>query len=211
MVEKMLEAQVKSTVEFHAQDKFKRIMQIARVRFYDIIRSLDVNKNVGQVFKAGQGAGMSGQFFFFTSDNKFIIKTILEEEKQFFLENLDNFITHFEKVRNESLIVKILGLYTIRTDQFVPVNLILMENIIQVKDKKNSKVVFDVKGSSFRRYVKLQPTKQNDQNQDAENKFWRNKLHYKEVLKDMNFVEIEKDIGENLLQLNLATSDMLLR
>lgn len=36
-------------------------------------------------------------------------------------------------------------------------------------------------------------------------------MHCKEVLKDMNFVEIERDIGENLLQLNNATCDMLLR
>lgn len=41
--------------------------------------------------------------------------------------------------------------------------------------------------------------------------FWRKKLNCKEVLKDMNFVEIEKDIGENLLQLNFPNSDMLLR
>jgi Phosphatidylinositol-4-phosphate 5-kinase len=43
--------------------------------------SFDVEKNRGMVFKAGQGAGKSGSFFFFSHDNKFIIKTLKGNEK----------------------------------------------------------------------------------------------------------------------------------
>jgi len=32
------------------------------------------------VFNAGEGAGRSGSFFFFSHDNKFIIKTITKME-----------------------------------------------------------------------------------------------------------------------------------
>lgn len=45
-----------------------------------IINSLDVEKNQQQVFRAGEGAGASGSFFFFSFDNRFIIKTLTEDE-----------------------------------------------------------------------------------------------------------------------------------
>lgn len=94
-----------------------------------------------------------------------------------------------------------------------------MENTIRVSNKHNLKVVFDIKGSSFRRYTKLQQKRESQNNdQEKENQssdrvkmFWREKLHCKEVLKDMNFVEIERDIGDSLLQLDIPNCDMLLK
>ena len=42
--------------------------------------SLSPKYNVEQVFKAGEGAGASGSFFFFSHDMRFIIKTMTDEE-----------------------------------------------------------------------------------------------------------------------------------
>jgi hypothetical protein len=42
----------------------------------DMMESLSLNQNRHKVFDAGQGAGASGSFFFFSADNKFLIKTI---------------------------------------------------------------------------------------------------------------------------------------
>lgn len=47
------------------------------------------------VFKAGEGAGKSGSFFFFTHDNQFIIKTMKHDEVVIFLKFLPDYITHF--------------------------------------------------------------------------------------------------------------------
>jgi len=47
------------------------------------------------VFKAGEGAGRSGSFFFFSHDNKFIIKTMTEGELDLYLEKLPEFCEHF--------------------------------------------------------------------------------------------------------------------
>ena len=41
-----------------------------------IEESLSPANNRDQVFKAGEGAGRSGSFFFFSHDRKFIIKTM---------------------------------------------------------------------------------------------------------------------------------------
>ena len=41
------------------------------------------------IFKAGEGAGASGSFFFFSQDNKFLIKTMNKSEKMLILENVE--------------------------------------------------------------------------------------------------------------------------
>ena len=44
------------------------------------------------VFKAGQGAGASGSFFFFSYDSKFLIKTLAGFEKKILIKMLDDYI-----------------------------------------------------------------------------------------------------------------------
>ena len=51
-------------------------MSIDAIEPKDIINSLDNETNRKMIFKAGEGAGASGSFFFFSHDNKFIIKTL---------------------------------------------------------------------------------------------------------------------------------------
>jgi hypothetical protein len=43
------------------------------------------------VFKAGEGAGRSGSFFFFSHDRKFIIKTMTKQELKLYLDKLPLF------------------------------------------------------------------------------------------------------------------------
>lgn len=50
-----------------------------------ILDSLEVIKNKEKVFEAGEGAGSSGSFFFFSHDNRFILKTMKLNEKKSFL------------------------------------------------------------------------------------------------------------------------------
>jgi len=53
--------------------------------------SLSPKYNREMVFKAGEGAGRSGSFFFFSHDRKFIIKTMTKLELNLFLEKLPLF------------------------------------------------------------------------------------------------------------------------
>ena len=68
------------------------------------------------VFKAGEGAGASGSFFFFSHDNRFLIKTLLSEEKQKMLAMLDDYVQHIKLSGNQSLIARIYGIFTIKTN-----------------------------------------------------------------------------------------------
>ena len=65
-----------AAVECFMQEKFKKIMELDGINDEQITESLSFKQNKKQLFKAGQGAGKSGSFFFFSSDRKFVIKTI---------------------------------------------------------------------------------------------------------------------------------------
>ena len=69
--------------------------------------------NRDMVFKAGEGAGASGSFFFYTHDRRFIIKTMTKEELKVFLRLLPYYELHLKENR-DSLISRIYGVYTIK-------------------------------------------------------------------------------------------------
>jgi len=77
------------------------------------------------VFKAGQSAGKSNSFFFFSHDNKFVIKTMQGDEKKVFLGMLDDYIGHMIYFQNKSLLARIYGIFTIKSDHFTPLDFII--------------------------------------------------------------------------------------
>ena len=60
---------------------------------------------------------------------------------------------HFAE--GESLLAKIYGLYTIKTNKFSPVDIIIMKNTNRRINKKNQTITFDLKGSIKNRIVKF--------------------------------------------------------
>jgi len=66
----------------------------------DLKKSLSIEENRRMIFNAGEGAGRSGSFFFFSYDNRFLIKTLLGPEKKIFLSILDDYIEHLKKTKN---------------------------------------------------------------------------------------------------------------
>ena len=52
--------------------------------------------NTKQIFKSGQGSGASGSFFFFSYDQKFLIKTLRGREIDNMLEMIDDYLKHIE-------------------------------------------------------------------------------------------------------------------
>lgn len=132
------------------------------------------------VFKAGEGSGQSGSFFFFSKDKRFIIKTLRGKEKEVLISMLDDMIIHFKRTENKSFLAKIYALYTIKTNVFRPLDIILMQNTAILKGNDTSKMCFDLKGSLYKRYSKL-----------GENtKFWNKNMNFNKILKDKNVLEI---------------------
>ena len=52
--------------------------------FENFYQSLGPRFNREMIFKAGEGAGRSGSFFFFSHDQKFVIKTMTKTELNLF-------------------------------------------------------------------------------------------------------------------------------
>ena len=105
------------------------------------------------IFKAGEGAGRSGSFFFFSHDRKFIIKTMTSCELRLLIDRLPAFVEHFA-TNKSSILAKILGVFTVNTPQIKDVHIMLMENTLQLKDPSLLKHIFDLKGSLVDRNVK---------------------------------------------------------
>lgn len=77
----------------------------------DIYKSFDLILNAKQIesFKGPDG-GKGGEFFFFSSDNKLLIKTINEQELKGFRSRLQSYAMHL--MGNESVISPIYGIFT---------------------------------------------------------------------------------------------------
>ena len=68
-----------------------------------------------------------------------------------------------------------------------------MQNTIQLQNKSNKRLTFDLKGSLYGRKEKF---KGNDAN------WWtKNKIGHKRVMKEKNFLEINRDWGNSLINL----------
>ena len=55
-----------------------------------------------------------------------MIKTMRGSEKRVLLNMLDDLIAHFKKTDNESLLARIYGVFTIHTDVFKSIDVIVM-------------------------------------------------------------------------------------
>ena len=89
-----VEVETNASIECFMQEKFKKIMDLDNISNEQITSSLAFQKNKKQLFQAGQSAGRSGSFFFFSSDRQFVIKTISKTEKNVLLAMLDDLIAH---------------------------------------------------------------------------------------------------------------------
>ena len=84
----------------------------------DIMESLAMDKNIMNIFQSGEGIGKSGSFFFYTQDKKYVVKTTRRNEKAIVLGMLDEMVKHIENTNNESFLVRIYGIFTVKTSIF---------------------------------------------------------------------------------------------
>ena len=145
----------------------------------DIMNSLRSSKNYKKIFKAGEGAGRSGSFFFFSHDDRFIIKTMTKSEKDRFLKLIDSYILHLEKSENKSLLARIYGIFTFKSNIFPPLEIMIMQNTVRPTHMNTNLMKFDLKGSSIARYTNL----------GEDHQFWKASMKPEKdkILKDIHF------------------------
>lgn len=134
-------------------EHFKALYEHWSINDFDsFYESLSPKFNREMVFKAGQSAGSSGSFFFFSHDSKFIVKTMTSSELARLKRMMPNYSEHLKTNKN-SLLSKILGIFTVKTENFSSVHIMLMENTVRLKESKNLRYIFDLKGSTVDRVV----------------------------------------------------------
>lgn len=103
---------VEAKMVVHAPTVF-RALQITDGTMANITESFDLAENLESIQKkfGGPDGGKSGEFFFFSSNKKMIIKTMNTYELDAFLKKLKKYVDHIVIQRN-SFIVKIYGVYT---------------------------------------------------------------------------------------------------
>jgi len=74
-------------------------------------------------------------------------------ELQLFLRILPRLAQHHKEVP-ESLIAKIFGVFTVKTNKVDAVHIMLMENTLRLKDPEKLNYIFDLKGSLVDRKTK---------------------------------------------------------
>lgn len=182
-------------------EKFALIRDMDNISSEDICKSFKPEFNRKAVFKAGQGAGKSGSFFFFSSDNKFIIKTLKPEEKELLFSMLDPMLDHFfSECNSESMLARIYGVFSLKTNIFSNLDVIVMQNTVQLKNKKNPKMIFDLKGSRINRYVNLPSEEQN---------FWKKTPNQRRCMKDLNLLEIEQSLESKFVTIDSDIAEQI--
>eukprot|EP00474_Spongospora_subterranea_P010791 CRZ11249.1 hypothetical protein [Spongospora subterranea] len=108
----------------------------------------------GESFHDFVSNSRSGAFFFFTTDGKYIIKTMSHNESLWFRDFLPGYFQHLHE-HSSSLLVRIVGLYRIKfygarnnLHFYVMLNVFARDGLVPIQSK------FDLKGSTFGREAK---------------------------------------------------------
>lgn len=177
----------------------------------DILReSLDPEVNKQSVFRAGEGSGKSGSFFFFSADQNFIIKTMTNSDFKAFQRIQKAYFTRVCTDKH-SLLARIYGIYSVMMEDKEPVTLVVMGNTMKKAERHIG--VFDLKGSMVKRSVKKsqissKKTTLKDKNllEMSKEKIW---LNFKEEDMKQIITSMKRD-AEMLRKFNLMDYSLLL-
>jgi len=201
------------TFTAHAPEIFEKIIQLDEVG-RSISVSLDLKENFKRILKCGiNGGGKSGEFFFFSNDNKIIIKTISTSELNILIKILPSYLEHFE-ANPDSIIAKIYGVFTFQVRSLNErYHLILMRNINGIPSNYVRRK-YDLKGSTAgRRAVKgkdvsIEELELIPNLKDLDFDRFEKRVHVSSVLSQALIETIKKDVAflasQNLIDYSLA-------
>ena len=113
----------------HRPEIFENIKKYFNITEKALLKSMNLNSNKSNIFSIGEGEGKSGSFFFYSFDQKFIIKTISSDNLNFFLKFVKKYSAHLTD-NYGSVLAIIVGLYTLKIVGLAPIHIILMKNAL---------------------------------------------------------------------------------
>lgn len=148
-------------IKEYAGGIFRYLREIDGIKQESVIKSLNPEVNLKAIQNAGESQGKSGSFFFFSYDNKFIIKTMNTGELETFKAMFEDYFLYLTETNKNSMLARIYGIFTVYLEDLVPIHLILMKNTLQWVSGSRDHVdcLFDLKGSMHGRLTKLKGAK----------------------------------------------------
>ncbi|ORX77935.1 SAICAR synthase-like protein [Anaeromyces robustus] len=152
---KILRQGEKCDFEFkdYAPNVFKKIRELSNIDASNYIRSISDKFMLLELSSPGK----SGSFFYFSPDYRYLIKTVHYNEHRHFFKVLDKYYKYLEANPN-TLIMSIYGLYRLKADGH-KMYFIVMQNVYP--PNKDMHRMYDLKGSSFGRFVPLPSEEKN--------------------------------------------------
>mmetsp|Transcript_45817 Transcript_45817/g.33552 ORF Transcript_45817/g.33552 Transcript_45817/m.33552 type:complete len:121 (+) Transcript_45817:242-604(+) len=103
--------------------------------------------------KFQEGSGKSESFFFFTSDSRFVIKTVKPLElRRLVQKGLIEYYSEHLKKHPQSMLARMYGVFKIKVKFMHPVTVLVMNNVMGT-ETQDITATYDLKGSKFQRYV----------------------------------------------------------
>lgn len=98
----------------YSPDIFAHLRALDGYDVIDLKTSLGptIQANIKKIFKAGEGMGKSGSFFFFSHDDVFLVKTLTQSDFKAFMHLFRSYFEHINTHPN-SLLARIYGVYSV--------------------------------------------------------------------------------------------------
>ena len=123
--------QIKEQITLYGSEILDELITMDNISPDDIVEGLDPVLNARSIFKASLGEGKSGSFFFFSTNSRFIIKTLTKQDAKTFLTILPNYYTHLNN-NKDSLLSRIYCLFSVKLTGIVRLYGILMQNTLPI-------------------------------------------------------------------------------
>ena len=131
---------------------FRSLMEIEEITAQDLMNSfnlMSILTDFSSIFR--NSGGRSSSFFLYSTDKKYIIKTISGKELKVLLSDfLKAYHSHLYKF-HDSIICRIIGAYSFQVNMNYTVNFIVMQSVY---NETHLKALYDLKGSKVDRKVK---------------------------------------------------------
>jgi len=97
------------------------------------------------------GVGKSKSFYFYSENNKLMLKTMKKSEMEVFFDEdfIVGYYFHLSRSPN-SILTKYLGIYEVKVNNNSPIYFFVTENLFGT-DFLEAKNIYDLKGSTFAR------------------------------------------------------------
>ena len=187
----------------YAPHVFENIRRQFGINSDSYLKSIGINTFKNAFFEklfvmlSENSSGKSGSFFFHSADGKYMIKTIKKDEFQKLLKILPKY-QQFLMDNPNTLLTRYFGLHRMKCYKkkhqvIYDIYICVMNNVFDLSNPEKIKNIYDLKGSTFKRFTKPVDVNKGASKKDLNFVNEKKKLKLSEFTKQNLLLQIEKD------------------